>query len=138
MDSTIREARLRAEYAHLYPPVQPGVWTPAAEVGARMLFWHLQLTGTVVLGCVGKGVSHDYEYFAYRGELDLDHYRLPDGSTVPQPQLRDHMLQFGQLVFSYGTGEFADALFERRNRWKAEVYPRLPLFGEQVAHKVIA
>jgi hypothetical protein len=50
MDSTIREARLKAEFAHLYPPVQPGVWTPAAEVGARMLFWHLQLTGTVVLG----------------------------------------------------------------------------------------
>jgi len=31
----------------------------------------LPTTGTVVLGCVGKGVSHDYEYFAFRGELDL-------------------------------------------------------------------
>ena len=59
----------------------------------------LPTTGTVVLGCVGKGVSHDYEYFAYKGELNLEHYRLPDGSTVPQPQLRDHMLQFGQLVY---------------------------------------
>jgi hypothetical protein len=63
MDSTIREARLRPEFAHLYPPVSPGVWTPAAEVGARMLFWHLQLTGTVRLG----DRLLDSEHFEFRG-----------------------------------------------------------------------
>jgi len=36
-------------------------------------------TGTVVLGCVGKGVSFDYEYFAYAGPLNVDEYRLPGG-----------------------------------------------------------
>lgn len=50
MQCSIREARLKPEFAHLYPPVSAGVWTPAAEVGARMLFWHLQLTGIVRLG----------------------------------------------------------------------------------------
>ena len=63
MESAIREARLRAEFAHLYPPVAVGVWTPAAEVGARMLFWHLQLTGTVRLGERLLDQSH----FEFRG-----------------------------------------------------------------------
>lgn len=27
----------------------------------------LPQTGTVVFGCVGKGVGHEYEYFAYQG-----------------------------------------------------------------------
>lgn len=62
MDS-IREARLRTEFAHLYPPVSAGVWVPAAEVGARMLFWHLQLTGTIHLG---DRLLED-EHFEFRG-----------------------------------------------------------------------
>ena len=76
----------------------------------------LPATGTVVLGCVGKGVGHDYEYFAYKGELSLDDFRLADGSTLQQPQLRDHMGQFGRTVFSYGASEFADALYGGRRR----------------------
>lgn len=50
MDSTIREARLKPDFAHLYPPITAGVWVPAVELGARLLFWHLQLTGQVQLG----------------------------------------------------------------------------------------
>lgn len=60
---TIREARLRSDYAHLYPPVAAGVWIPAAEVGARMLFWHLQLTGTLRLG----DRLLDSTHFEFRG-----------------------------------------------------------------------
>ena len=51
----------------------------------------LPTTGTVVLGCVGKGVSHDYEYFAYKGQLDMEDFRLPNGSVVTQPQLKAHL-----------------------------------------------
>lgn len=76
----------------------------------------LPSTGTVVLGCVGKGVSHDYEYFAYKGELKLDDYRLPDGSQVQQPQLKAHMASIGKLVFSYSSGEFSSALYGSRRR----------------------
>ncbi len=76
----------------------------------------LPSTGTVVLGCVGKGVSHDYEYFAYKGELSLDDYRLPDGSQVQQPQLKAHMASMGKLVFSYTAAEFSSALYGMRRR----------------------
>jgi hypothetical protein len=50
MDMEIRMARLRVEFAEHYPPLKPGEWMPAAEVGARMLFWHLELAGTIPLG----------------------------------------------------------------------------------------
>lgn len=76
----------------------------------------LPTTGTVVLGCVGKGVSHDYEYFAYKGELKLDDYRMPDSSQVQQPQLKAHMASLGKLVFSYTSGEFSAALYGTRRR----------------------
>lgn len=95
----------------------------------------LPTTGTVVLGCVGKGVSHEYEYFAYRGQLDLEHFRLADGNTVQQPQLRDHMLQFGQLVFTYGAGEFADALYGGRRYRRQDNEPDFTVFRlEQVSN----
>jgi hypothetical protein len=76
----------------------------------------LPTTGTVVLGCVGKGVSHDYEYFAYKGQLRLEDYRLQDGKQVQQPQLKAHMASLGKLVFSYSSGEFAAALYGSRRK----------------------
>ena len=76
----------------------------------------LPTTGTVVLGCVGKGVSHDYEYFAYKGELKLNDFRLSDGAQVQQPQLKAHMAALGKLVFSYTSAEFSAALYGNRRR----------------------
>lgn len=96
------------------------------EISRRFYFPHnsayillevaLPTTGTVVLGCVGKGVSHDYEYFAYKGELNVDDFRLDDGSQVQQPQFKEHMARHGKLVFSYSSGEFADALYGSRKK----------------------
>ena len=54
--------------------------------------------GSVVLGCVGKGVGNDYQYFAYQGTLEIDDFRLPDGSVVAQPQLAAHMAGMGRLL----------------------------------------
>jgi hypothetical protein len=48
--SIVREVRLKYEFAGLYPPIDPGVWEPAAEVGARMLLWQVQQQGTAALG----------------------------------------------------------------------------------------
>lgn len=76
----------------------------------------LPTTGTVVLGCVGKGVSHDYEYFAYKGQLDMEDFRLPNGSVVTQPQLKAHLATRARLVFSYSSGEFSDAIYGSRKR----------------------
>jgi hypothetical protein len=36
-----REARLRPEYAELYPVLPPGVWMGASEIGRQLLLWHL-------------------------------------------------------------------------------------------------
>ena len=70
-------------------------------------------SGTMVLGCVGKGVSHDYEYFAYRGQLNVDDFRLPDGMLVGQTQLEAHLANKEKLVFSYTSSEFAERLYGR-------------------------
>jgi hypothetical protein len=36
-----RQARLRAEYASLYPGLEPGVWVDANELAEQMLTQHL-------------------------------------------------------------------------------------------------
>jgi len=72
--------------------------------------------GTVVLGCVGKGVSFDYEYFAYAGPLKVEEFCLPDGTLVPQPQLASHLATHDRRVFSYSGSEFADMVYGGRSR----------------------
>lgn len=73
-------------------------------------------SGTVVLGCVGKGVSFEYEYFAYAGPLKVEEFCLPDGSLVAQPKLASHLATHGRRVFSYSGSEFADMVYGGRNR----------------------
>ena len=73
-------------------------------------------SGTVVLGCVGKGVSHDYEYFAYHGQLNVDDFRLPNGTLVGQVQLKAHLADKEKLVFSYLPSEFAERLYGKGRR----------------------
>jgi hypothetical protein len=107
------------------------------EISRRFYFPHnsayillevaLPTTGTVVLGCVGKGVSHDYEYFAYKGALDVEKFRLDDDSQVQQPQFKEHMAKHGKLVFSYSSSEFADALYGSRKK-RQEHEPDLTVF----------
>ncbi|HEX2635880.1 MAG TPA: hypothetical protein VHL81_02070 [Gemmatimonadales bacterium] len=46
MQSNIREARLKPEYAALYPGVQPGVWMAASAIGQQLLLWHLTAPAT--------------------------------------------------------------------------------------------
>lgn len=46
MEGLIREARLRPEYAALYPGVQPDVWLPATTIGQQLLLWHLTAPAT--------------------------------------------------------------------------------------------
>ncbi len=73
-------------------------------------------SGTVVLGCVGKGVSFEYEYFAYAGPLKVDEFCLPDGSLVAQPKLAGQLAAHGRRVFSYTGSEFADMVYGGRSR----------------------
>jgi hypothetical protein len=41
MAGTTREARLRPQYASLYPALEPGTWQPASAIGRQLLLWHL-------------------------------------------------------------------------------------------------
>jgi hypothetical protein len=43
VNHTVREARLRPEFAELYPTLAPGVWLPASDLGRQLLLWHLAL-----------------------------------------------------------------------------------------------
>jgi len=46
----VREARLRPEYAHLYPMLEPGAWVPAMEAAEKVAAVRLlQLADTFVL-----------------------------------------------------------------------------------------
>jgi hypothetical protein len=59
-----REARLRQEYAHLYPGLEPGVWESAAVLADRVLACRLLLpSGGFVLSDRVLGAGH----FEFRG-----------------------------------------------------------------------
>jgi hypothetical protein len=66
----MREARLRAEFADLYPTLTPGQWEPAAKVAEAVLARLLLLE-------MGEAPLHDRvldeNHFEFRGET-------PDGS----------------------------------------------------------
>lgn len=69
----MREARLRPEFAHLYPTLTPGQWEPAARVAeavlARLLL--MEITDAPVQDRVLTE-----EHFEFRGET-------PDGAPRP-------------------------------------------------------
>ncbi|MGH7526620.1 MAG: hypothetical protein ACREMX_07930 [Gemmatimonadales bacterium] len=46
MEGSIREARLRPEYAALYPGITPGAWMPATDIGRQLLLWDLTAPAT--------------------------------------------------------------------------------------------
>lgn len=60
--SSAREARLKSEYAHLYPGLEPGVWYRAAWLSARQF---------ARLPCDGEAESIarmvDEHHFEFRG-----------------------------------------------------------------------
>jgi hypothetical protein len=60
----VREARLREEYAHLYPGLEPGVWESAAVLSDRVLACRLLLpSGGFVLSDRALTNGH----FEFRG-----------------------------------------------------------------------
>lgn len=71
----------------------------------------LPQTGTVVFGCVGKGVGYDYEYFAYKGELTLDDFRMDDGNIVAQPKLVNHLATKKHRVYKFNDREFRHSIY---------------------------
>ena len=66
MQHHVREARLRPEFAELYPALEPGVWLPATTVGQQLLLWHL----AKALTPEGERLMAE-EHFEFRGGLRL-------------------------------------------------------------------
>lgn len=62
INGSIREAKLRPEYAELYPAIEPGVWIRASDVGRQLLLWHL----TAASLPDAERVMSD-EHFEFRG-----------------------------------------------------------------------
>lgn len=74
-------------------------------------------SGMVVLGCAGKGASHEIQHFAYAGSLRLDDFRRDDGTLVASPDLREHLSLKGTTVqFFPRATEFFDALYGRSGK----------------------
>jgi len=61
---TVRECRLRPEFAEHYPALEPGVWLPATTVGQQLLLWHLAKAVTPQ----GERLMAE-EHFEFRGGL---------------------------------------------------------------------
>ena len=62
MEGNIREARLRPQYASLYPALEPGTWQPASAIGRQLLLWHL----TASIPPEGERLMSE-EHFEFRG-----------------------------------------------------------------------
>ena len=60
----LREARLRSEYAHLYPPLEPGRWESAAVMADRVVAWLLRQPNR---GYVAPERVLRSEHFEFRG-----------------------------------------------------------------------
>jgi hypothetical protein len=75
----MREARLRPEFAHLYPTLTPGLWEPAARVAevvlARLLL--LEISDAPIQDRV-----LNEEHFEFRGDAPESAPRNPGTSRV--------------------------------------------------------
>jgi hypothetical protein len=67
MDSPTREARLRPQYASLYPALEAGTWQPASAIGRQLLLWHL----TAPTLPEGERLMSE-EHFEFRGGARRD------------------------------------------------------------------
>lgn len=94
---------------------------------AYILLEVLLPTGMAVIGCVGKGLSHDYEYFAYQGSLDVEDYRLDNAKLVTQPKLIDRLLEQGKLAKIYQSSDLRALLYGNRQKQRLDD-PDLTIF----------
>jgi hypothetical protein len=59
----VREARLKHEFAHLYPPLTPGQWETAGQMADRMVAWLLRAGR----GYLAPARALRSEHFDFRG-----------------------------------------------------------------------
>jgi hypothetical protein len=74
--SRIREARLKSEFAHLYPPLEADRWEPAALLADRVVAWLLRQPNR---GYVAPERVLRSEHFEFRGGTDQPDSAMPQG-----------------------------------------------------------
>ena len=72
----VREARLKAEFGHLYPPLEPGRWEPAAAMADRIVAWLLR--------------QPDRGYMAPDRVLRSDHFEFRGGTEKAESRHELH------------------------------------------------
>ncbi|HEY8259340.1 MAG TPA: hypothetical protein VIG08_16905 [Gemmatimonadales bacterium] len=77
-ESPNREARLRPEFAHLYPAITPGQWDSAAVISDRMLAWLLRNPGRA--GFIATARILPPEHFDFRGDSTRPE-SIPEGQS---------------------------------------------------------
>jgi len=65
-----REARLKPEFAHLYPPLKAGQWESAATMADRLVAWLL-----------GKKQKKQLGYVSSERVLRPEHFEFRSGET---------------------------------------------------------
>ena len=103
---SMRQARLKSEYADRYPPLEAGVWIPAAVASARMLLWQTHQPGA-------SGLA--------QRTLDPRHFDF-EGGVTEEREPRERGTRFGDH------GETGTPL-RREARLRAgfaDLYPALP------------
>lgn len=84
-------------------------------------------SGMAVIGCVGKGLSHDYEYFAYQGSLEIEDYRQDNGNLVTQPKLITRLFECGKAAKIYPQADLRALLYGNRQKQRSDD-PDLTIF----------
>ncbi len=85
-----REAKLRSEFAAFYPGVPPGIWLPAADLGATLLMQHLRAPAPPELGNRLLDESHfEFRGGASRGAGATDRTRRGENGNGDMPLTQD-------------------------------------------------
>jgi hypothetical protein len=79
---SVREARLKAEFAHLYPPLQPGQWESAALMADRVVAWLLRQPDR---GYVAPDRVLRSEHFEFRGGGSASQQKSDSFARRPHP-----------------------------------------------------
>ena len=83
-------------------------------------------SGVVVVGCVGKGFSNEYQYFSYEGTLHIEDYRDVDGSIIEEAFLQEKMREKGISINKYPRStEFFNNLYGKTDLASSDLDIRL-------------
>lgn len=58
-------------------------------------------SGRVVIGCVGKGISNECQYFSYAGTLNAEDFKDTDGSIIKETELDEKLREKGISINRY-------------------------------------